>query len=93
VQSDASGLQNVDTLSFSCSGGTGVVSINSVPEHVTPNLCFCIRGVKRRHIICHARWDRYGFHKMHTTTRYAEIVFLHQVGSAGHMVLSGVSRT
>jgi hypothetical protein len=43
VQSDASGLQNVDALSFSCSGGTGVVSINSVPEHVTPNLCFCIR--------------------------------------------------
>jgi hypothetical protein len=28
---------------FSCSGGTGVVSIKSAPRHVTLNLCFCIR--------------------------------------------------
>jgi hypothetical protein len=42
VQSSASGLQNINALSFSCSGGTGVISINSVPEHVMPNLCFYI---------------------------------------------------
>jgi hypothetical protein len=28
---------------FSCSCGTGIDSRKSAPEHVTPNLCFCIR--------------------------------------------------
>jgi hypothetical protein len=32
---------SVDYLS--CSGGPGAVSIKSVPGHVTPNSCFCIR--------------------------------------------------
>jgi hypothetical protein len=27
---------------FLCSGGPGMVSIDSVPGHVTPKLCFCI---------------------------------------------------
>jgi hypothetical protein len=30
---------------------------------------------------------------MHTMTRYAKIVFLHPVGSAGHMVLFGAPGT
>jgi hypothetical protein len=30
--------------------------------------------------------DRYGFHKKHAGTSYVELVFLHSVGSAGHVV-------
>jgi hypothetical protein len=35
------------------------------------------------------RWDRYGFDKKRVRTRYGELVFLHLVGSAGHVVHSG----
>jgi hypothetical protein len=41
VHSGASGVQNVDAL-FSCLGGPGVISMKSMPGHVTPNLYFCI---------------------------------------------------
>jgi hypothetical protein len=37
-------------------------------------------------------WARCCFHKKHARTRYAEFVFLHLVGFAGHVVHSGVSR-
>jgi hypothetical protein len=33
--------------------------------------------------------DRYGFDKKHAGTRYAELVFLHPVGYADHVVHSG----
>jgi hypothetical protein len=72
-------------------------STKSVLEHVTPNLCFhigeiyvcrsafrCVPGVK------HRRTDRYGFNKKHAGTCYAQLVFLHPVGSAGHVVYSCV---
>jgi hypothetical protein len=49
---------------FSCSGGSGAISIKSAPGDVTPNLCFpssgicmslgafrCVRGVKRQRTI------------------------------------------
>jgi hypothetical protein len=32
--------------------------------------------------------DRYGFHKKHTGTHYAKLVFLHLVGYAGHIMHS-----
>jgi hypothetical protein len=36
-------------------------------------------------------WDRYGFDKKRTGRRYAELLFLHLVGSAGNVVHSGES--
>jgi hypothetical protein len=35
------------------------------------------------------RWERYGFDKKCDGTRYAELVFLHLVGYAGHVVHPG----
>jgi hypothetical protein len=37
-------------------------------------------------------WDRYGFDKKCARTHYAKLLFLHQVGSMGHVVHSGASR-
>jgi hypothetical protein len=34
------------------------------------------------------RWDRYGFHENCNRTRYVELLFLHPVGSARHVVHS-----
>jgi hypothetical protein len=31
-------------------------------------------------------WDQYGFDRKRIRTRYVELVFLHPVGSAGHVV-------
>jgi hypothetical protein len=40
-------------------------------------------------LVCH----RYGFCKKRVGSRYAELVCLHSVGSAGHVVHSDVSGT
>jgi hypothetical protein len=37
-------------------------------------------------------WDRYGLDKKRAGTPYDELVFLHPVGPAGHVVHYGVSR-
>jgi hypothetical protein len=36
-------------------------------------------------------WGRCDFHKKHTRTRYAKLVFLHSVGSTSHEMHSGAS--
>jgi hypothetical protein len=36
-------------------------------------------------------WDRFGFNKKCVRTRYAELVFLHLVGSTCHVVHSSAS--
>jgi hypothetical protein len=90
---------------FSCSGGPGTFSIKSMLGHVMPNLCFCIwwdlrsrsaswcvRGVKHRSSIFHARVGLVGFHKKRARKCYAKHVFLPPVGSGGHVVHFGASR-
>jgi hypothetical protein len=37
------------------------------------------------------RWDRYVFDKKRFRTRYADLLFLHPVGSTGHVVPFGAS--
>jgi hypothetical protein len=86
---------------FSCSDGPSAVSIKSTQGHVTPNFCFasigicgsrsaflCNRGVKHRCTIFILGWARIGFHKKCAGTRYIDLLFLHPMGSAGHVVHS-----
>jgi hypothetical protein len=81
-------------------------STKITPGHVTPNLWFgiwwhmwvtqCIAVRPRREkstIFFMLRWDRYELHKRHVGPHYAKHVFLHPVGSAGHVVDSGAYGT
>jgi hypothetical protein len=91
---------------FSCSSGTGAVSIKRASGQVTSNLCFCIRW-DMRVTLClpvypghetsmHYFSCSYGTGtdstKCVSGTPYVELVFLHPVGSAGHVVQCGASR-
>jgi hypothetical protein len=66
------------------------------------NLCFCIWWdmpvtwcilVRSGREMSMLGWDWYGFNKRRTGTRYIELVFLHKMGYAGHVVHSGTSRS
>jgi hypothetical protein len=93
--------RETSTYYFSCSGEPDAVSIKSAPGHGTLNLCFCIRGfygshiafwcvrgVKHRRAIFHARVGSVQFlEKLRWETLRQTCVF-HSVGSVGHVVHS-----
>jgi hypothetical protein len=78
---------------FSRLSGPGAVLIKHTPGHIVPNLCFCVRWdlrvtkfiLVRPGSIFHAWMGRCGIQKKHAQTCYAEHVFLHHVGSVGHV--------
>jgi hypothetical protein len=90
---------------FVCLGGTGTDSRKSAIGHVTLNLLFCPPVGSAGHVVhCGASrarnvatlffllgWDRYGFHNKCSTKPYVELVFLHLVVSACHVVHFGAS--
>jgi hypothetical protein len=49
----------------------------------------CVRAMKRQRTILMLGWDRYRFDKKRARIRYAKLVFLHPVGSAGQLVHFG----
>jgi hypothetical protein len=80
--------RETSTYYFSCSGEPDAVSIKSVPGHGTLNLCFCIRGfygshiafwcvrgVKHRRAIFHARVGSVQFLENCGGKHYAKLVF------------------
>jgi hypothetical protein len=59
--------------------------------HVVHSSAFRVRNVNALFFML--GWDRYGFDKNHAGTYYAELVFLHLVRYASHVVHFGESRS
>jgi hypothetical protein len=57
--------------------------------HVAQSGALGLRNVHALFLIL--GWDRYGFHKKRAWTSYAELVFLHLVGSVSYIVDFGAS--
>jgi hypothetical protein len=90
---------------FLCPGGTGMDSTKSVRGHVTLNVCFGIwwdlqvtyyipmcPGHETLTHYFYARARPVWIRQKCARTRYAERVFWHPVGSAGHVVHFSASR-
>jgi hypothetical protein len=60
-------------------------------QNVDTPFFLCIWGVKHRRTIFILRWDQHGFDRKRIGRCYTELVFLHPIGSAGHVVHSGTS--
>jgi hypothetical protein len=89
---------------FSCLNGSGAGPTKSTMGHVVLNLCFCIQWdlwIIECFLVCLARETSTHYFsysgqpstdiKKRTRTHYTELVFLHLVGSAGHVVRFGAS--
>jgi hypothetical protein len=104
VHSSAFRACNVNKLFFML-GSNRTDLTKSAPGHVTLNLCFCIwwdlrvtwfipvspgRETSTHYFSCSGGTGT-NFTKKLVGTHYAKLVFLHPLGSAGHVAYSGVS--
>jgi hypothetical protein len=104
VHSDASGVQNINTLFFMLGWDQYGFEKKYIWTHYA-ELLFLHPVGSAGHVVPFGasgeriidtlffklRWDRYGFDKKRFRTCYAELVFLHPVGCASHVVHSGAS--
>jgi hypothetical protein len=74
-----------DTLRRTCVFATSGICESRSAFH-------CFWGTKHQRTIFKLGWDRIRFKKKRRGTRYAELVFLHPMGFAGHVVHSDASR-
>jgi hypothetical protein len=97
--------RELSTLYFLFSVGPGVDPTNSMLDMLHGTFVFasgeiygsrstllCVRGVKYRCNIFIPGWAHRGYHKKHARTQYAELVFLHALGSSGDIVHCGASK-